>query len=251
MEPLVQFRSLAELNPDLEFSLVQSEFRPKFGLNLTITMAVLTLFFSWNTTAEMISFTSPWSLLHLLLRWHFGTSSEGTLAEQLCLYYSLANFEESRPLASIVYKLLTQEKLQRQDMIMLDLVPMGKQRLDRSGPWLSTHKEGTDPLSVQLFNISWLANNLFSLRPDPIINNVYYAPESWDQVAFDSFIMADCQVLDRTWVHNVCQGFPVRCKIVSGSHSGFKGSCKEQETMVNGRVRGILGIESRSKQIQD
>ena len=38
-----------------------------------------------DTTTEMIGFTSPWSLLHLLLRWHFGTSSEGTLAEQLCL----------------------------------------------------------------------------------------------------------------------------------------------------------------------
>ena len=28
---------MAKLNPDLEFSPVQSEFRPKFGLNLTIT----------------------------------------------------------------------------------------------------------------------------------------------------------------------------------------------------------------------
>ena len=35
----VRFGSLAELNPDLEFSPVQSEFRPKFGLNLTITIA--------------------------------------------------------------------------------------------------------------------------------------------------------------------------------------------------------------------
>ena len=90
-----------------------------------------------------------------------------------------------------MFKLLTQEKLQRQDMIMLDLVPMVKQRPDRSSPWLFTHREGTDPSSVQSFNISQSANNLFSLRPDPIINNVYYTPESRDQGAFDSFIMAN------------------------------------------------------------
>ena len=90
-----------------------------------------------------------------------------------------------------MFELLTQEKLQQQDMIMLDLVPMVKQRPDRSGLWLFTHREGTDPSSVQSFNISQSANNLFSLRPDPIINNVYYTPESQDQGAFDSFIMAN------------------------------------------------------------
>ena len=40
-------------------------------------------------------------------------------------------------------------------------------------------------------------------------------------------------------------------KVVSGSHSGSKGPCEEQETVVNGRVKGVLGIESRSKRIQD
>ena len=59
------------------------------------------------------------------------------------------------------------------------------------------------------------------------------------------------QVLDGTWVHNVCQGFSVGYKVVSGSHSGLKGPCKEQETVVNGRVKRVFGIESRGKRIQD
>ena len=32
-----------------------------------------------------------------------------------------------------------------------------------------------------------------------------------------------CQVLGGTWVHDVCQGFSVGCKVVNESHSGFKG----------------------------
>ena len=62
---------------------------------------------------------------------------------------------------------------------------------------------------------------------------------------------ANCQVLDGTWMHDMCQRFPVGCKVVNGSHSGFKGPCEEQETVVNGRVKGVLGIESRSKRIQN
>ena len=45
--------------------------------------------------------------------------------------------------------------------------------------------------------------------------------------------------------------FSVGCKVVNGSHSGFKGPCEEQEAVVNGRVKGVLEIESRSKRIQD
>ena len=33
-----------------------------------------------------------------------------------------------------------------------------------------------------------------------------------------------CQVLDGTWVHDMCQGSPVGCKVVNGSHSGFRGA---------------------------
>ena len=47
------------------------------------------------------------------------------------------------------------------------------------------------------------------------------------------------------------KGVSVGYKVISGSHSGVKGPCKEQGTAVDGRVESILGIESRSKQIQD
>ena len=52
-------------------------------------------------------------------------------------------------------------------------------------------------------------------------------------------------------MHDVCQGFSVGYKVVSGSHSGLKGPCKEQGTVVNGRVKRVFGIESRGKRIQD
>jgi len=120
-----------------------------------------------------------------------------TQAERLALYRSLANVEDSRRLAGVVYESLAQEKLQQQNPIELHLFPMIKKRPQGSGKgkklprWYSNHGDGVDPSSVQSINIRRTDNDVFSSMPDPIKDNIYYVPESPNQVAFDSFIMDD------------------------------------------------------------
>ncbi|KAF8473736.1 hypothetical protein DFH94DRAFT_764217 [Russula ochroleuca] len=109
-----------------------------------------------------------------------------TQAERLALYRSLANVEAARRLAGV---------LQRQNPIELHLFPMIKKRPQGSGKgkklprWYSNHGDGVDPSSVQSINIRRTDNDVFSSMPNPIKDNIYYAPQSPNQVAFDSFIM--------------------------------------------------------------
>ena len=60
-----------------------------------------------------------------------------------------------------------------------------------------------------------------------------------------------CQVLDGTWVHNVCQGVFCECKVVSVVHSGFKGVLAKSKRQCSMEEKGDSGIESRGKRIQD
>ena len=60
-----------------------------------------------------------------------------------------------------------------------------------------------------------------------------------------------CQVLDGTWVHNVCQGVFCECKVVSVVHSGFKGVLAKSKRQCSMEEKGYSGIESRGKRIQD
>ena len=53
----------------------------------------------------------------------------------------------------------------------------------------------------------------------------------------------ECQVLDGTWVHDVCQRLSVGCKVVNGSHSGFKGSLRRARDSVQWKSKGgFLGL---------
>ena len=60
-----------------------------------------------------------------------------------------------------------------------------------------------------------------------------------------------CQVLDGTWVHDMCQGVFCECKVVSVVHSGFKGVLAKSKRQCSMEEKGDSGIESRGKQIQD
>jgi hypothetical protein len=118
-----------------------------------------------------------------------------TQAERLALYRSLANLEAARRLAGVVYESLAQEKLQQQNPIELHIFPMIKKRPEGSGKgeklprWYSNHGDGADPSSVQSINIRRTDNDVFSSMPKLIKDNIYYAPQSPNEVAFHSFIM--------------------------------------------------------------
>ncbi|KAF8264763.1 hypothetical protein EI94DRAFT_1591703 [Lactarius quietus] len=106
--------------------------------------------------------------------------------QRLQLYHSLANAQTSRGLAGIVYKTLAQDILQRHKSIQLDLIPMVRKGWK---PWRSNHGDGVGPSSVRSFRITASESYAYSTRPDSIIEGVYYAPHSPNQVTLDSFIM--------------------------------------------------------------
>jgi hypothetical protein len=93
--------------------------------------------------------------------------------DRLRLYRSLANVEESRRLAGVVYESLVQDTLRELNTIELHLVPMVKRRPDGSDQgkkfprYYSNHGDGADPSSVLSINIRRTENDTFSI-PDPI-----------------------------------------------------------------------------------
>ena len=54
-------------------------------------------------------------------------------------------------------------------------------------------------------------------------------------------ILAACQVLDGTWVLDMCQGSSVGCKVVSGSHSGFMGLLQRARDSGQWKSKGDSG----------
>jgi hypothetical protein len=96
------------------------------------------------------------------------------------------NVEESRKLVGVLYELLAQRKLKQQDHITLNLVPMiyapgDKRRLSR---W----NMGPGSSALPPLTISRTDNDSYTSMPNPIKDNVYYAPKASNQVAVDSFI---------------------------------------------------------------
>jgi hypothetical protein len=72
---------------------------------------------------------------------------------------------------------------------MIKKRPQGSGKGKKLPRWYSNHGDGVDPSSVQSINIRRTDNDVFSSMPNPIKDNIYYAPQSPNQVAFDSFIM--------------------------------------------------------------
>jgi hypothetical protein len=117
---------------------------------------------------------------------------EQSQAEQLALYRKLANFESTRCIANLAFKAWAHTMLQKR--IVLDIVPMVIRELRGTGEprWHSNHGEGRDPSSVRLIDITPVNTKLFKgSKLDQIEDKFYYIPENKNQVAFDSFIMAN------------------------------------------------------------
>jgi hypothetical protein len=121
---------------------------------------------------------------------------EQSRAEQLELYRQFANVQETRCIACLAFESLAHKKLRKR--IVLDLIPMVLRGLRGSGEgkkqprWHSNHGGGEDPSSVRPIDITPLTTDVYEgSRPDQIDDKVYFVPKSKNQVAFDSFIMAD------------------------------------------------------------
>ncbi|KAH9172639.1 hypothetical protein EDB89DRAFT_2229267 [Lactarius sanguifluus] len=120
-----------------------------------------------------------------------------TRAARIGLYKSLANAEGTRRIAGVVYESLAQEMLE--EKIALKLVPMVKRELSKSGRrlkfprWLSDHGDGANPSLVRPIDITPAKTFVYTASglDHPIEDMVYYALEAQNQVAFDSFIMAE------------------------------------------------------------
>ncbi|KAH9009391.1 hypothetical protein EDB84DRAFT_1280496 [Lactarius hengduanensis] len=120
-----------------------------------------------------------------------------TRAARIELYKSLANVEGTRHIAGVVYESLAQDILE--EKIALKLVPMVKRELSKSGrrlkipQWLSDHGDGANPSLVRPIDITSAKTFVYpaSGLDHPIEDMVYYAPEAQNQVASDSFIMAE------------------------------------------------------------
>ena len=110
-------------------------------------------------------------------------------ADRLNFYCFIANNKWVRQRASrvsgIVYGSLVQEMLQQLNTIELHLVPMIKS--SPSSPWHSNHADRVGPSSMLSINIH--QSDVFSSKPNPIKDKVYYAPCNANEVALDSFIL--------------------------------------------------------------
>ncbi|KAI9434189.1 hypothetical protein H4582DRAFT_1856074 [Lactarius indigo] len=120
-----------------------------------------------------------------------------TRAMRIILYKSLANVEGTKRIAGVVYESLAQELLEKK--IALKLVPMvqrgssGSGRGKRLPRWDSNHGDDANPSLVRLIDITPAETFPYPVSglDHPIKDKVYYAPEAQNQVAFDSFIMAE------------------------------------------------------------
>ena len=109
---------------------------------------------------------------------------------RLNLYHSLAPDEwvsssRATHIAGVVYESLVQETLQQLNTIELHLVPMVKR--SPSSRWHSNHGDGADPSSALSINTHQTV--VFSSKPNPIEDRVYYAPRNANELAVDSFIL--------------------------------------------------------------
>ncbi|KAI9438109.1 hypothetical protein H4582DRAFT_1878695 [Lactarius indigo] len=120
-----------------------------------------------------------------------------TRAARIALYKSLENVEGTRRIAGVVYESLAQSILEKK--IALELVPMVKWESSGSDQgkklprWHSDHESGANPPLVRPIDIRPAETFLYPVSglDHPIKDKVYYAPEAQNQVAFDSFIMAE------------------------------------------------------------
>ncbi|KAH9083658.1 hypothetical protein EDB83DRAFT_2212994 [Lactarius deliciosus] len=120
-----------------------------------------------------------------------------TRAARIALYESLANFEGTMHIAGVVYESLAQEMLK--EKIALKLVLMVKQDSNGSGRgkkfprWHSNHRDGANQSLVLPIDITPAKTFVYPEYglDHPIKDRVYYVPEAQNQVAFDSFIMAE------------------------------------------------------------
>jgi hypothetical protein len=112
--------------------------------------------------------------------------------EQLILYNQLKNVKSARRIAGLVFESLVHSKLQQE--IKLELIPMVKR--PSSGcdhrRWHSALSNGTNPSPMRPLYIkparmfAYPGSSLEKIEED-----VYYVPESDNQVAFDSFIVSN------------------------------------------------------------
>ena len=100
-----------------------------------------------------------------------------------------------RCIAGLAFEPLAHKKLGKR--IVLGLIPMVLRELLEAGEgkkklrWYSNHGE-EDPSSVRPIDITPLRTTIHEgFRLDRIEDKVYYVPKLKNQVAFDSFIMAD------------------------------------------------------------
>ncbi|KAH8996620.1 hypothetical protein EDB92DRAFT_1793737 [Lactarius akahatsu] len=120
-----------------------------------------------------------------------------TRAARIRLYKTFTNVEGTRRIAGVVYESLAQEILEKK--IALKLVPMIKMELSEFGRklniprWHSNHGVGANRSLVLPIDITPTETFVYPVSglDHPIKDKVYYAPESQNQVAFDSFIMAE------------------------------------------------------------
>ena len=116
-------------------------------------------------------------------------------ADQLTIYRQFANVPETRCIAGLAFESLVHKKLRQR--IFLRLIPMVLREVREPGEgkkpqWHSNHGGGEDPSSVRPIDITPLRTEAYEISElDQIENKVYYVPKSKNQVAFESFIMAD------------------------------------------------------------
>lgn len=114
-----------------------------------------------------------------------------TRADRLNFYRSMVNkiWERKNPpaaiLSGIVYESLVREILQQLNTIELHLVPMIKR--GTYPRWHSNYGDGADPSSAISINIH--QTDVFSSKPNPIKDKIYYAPRDANEVALGSFIV--------------------------------------------------------------
>ncbi|KAH9009986.1 hypothetical protein EDB83DRAFT_2234549 [Lactarius deliciosus] len=120
-----------------------------------------------------------------------------TRAARIDMYKDLANIEGTKRIAGVLYESLVQDMLE--EKIALKLVPMVKRELSKSGRrlkfprWLSDHGDGANTSLVRPIDITPAKTFVYTASglDHPIEDMVYYALEAQNQVAFDSFIMAE------------------------------------------------------------
>ncbi|KAH9176577.1 hypothetical protein EDB89DRAFT_1846156 [Lactarius sanguifluus] len=120
-----------------------------------------------------------------------------TRAARIAFYKSLANVEGTRRIAGVVYESLAQEMLE--EKIALELIPMVKRYSSESGRrttyprWHSDHGDGANWSLVLPIDITPAETFVYPVSglDHAIKDRVYYTPEAQNQVAFDSFMMAD------------------------------------------------------------